>query len=131
MSDLGGLPARFVNFRGAVSKSERKESVPHGDNGTMMEKLRIIGAVAVLATSGFTFVTSTYAQTQGSERRDDRRDTRSEARGAKQECKAGDENSRAECRQEKRDVKQGGGQTQSSQNPAPQNPPSQNPPAGK
>ena len=90
------------------------------------QKLRILGAVAVLAISSFTFVTSTHAQTQGSERRDDRQGTRSDARDTKQDCKAGDENSRAECRQEKRDVKQNGGQTQ-----PPQNPPSQNPPAGK
>lgn len=76
--------------------------------------------MAVLATSIFAFASSTYAQTRGSERPDDRRDTRSDARDTKQDCKAGDENSRAECRQEKRDVKQNGGQTQ-----LPQNPPSQ------
>ena len=90
----------------------------------LMEQLRIMAAVAVLATSGLTVATIAYAQTQGGERRDDRRDTRSDARDTKQACKAGDENSRAECRQEKRDVKQNDGQTQ----PAPA---SQTPPASK
>lgn len=46
------------------------------------------------------------AQTQGMERRDDRRDTRQGARDTKQECRAGDEKTRPECRQEKRDTKQ-------------------------
>jgi hypothetical protein len=32
--------------------------------------------------------------------------TRDTTRAAKQDCKAGDEKTRAECRQEKRDVKQ-------------------------
>jgi hypothetical protein len=48
------------------------------------------------------------AQTQGMERRGERHDDRAGARSAKQACKAGDEKSRAECRQMKREVKQAG-----------------------
>jgi len=55
----------------------------------------------------FAVVASAYAQTQGMERRDDHRDDRSAGRAAKQDCKAGDEKSRAECRGEKRDTKHG------------------------
>jgi hypothetical protein len=77
-----------------------------------MDKLRILGTLAVLATAGFTFATGTYAQTNGMERRDERRDTRADARAEKQACKAGDESSRSECRQEKRGVKQEGRQDQ-------------------
>jgi hypothetical protein len=49
-----------------------------------------------------------FAQTQGMGRRDDRRDDRAGARGAKQACKAGDEKTRADCRQMKHEVKQTG-----------------------
>lgn len=49
----------------------------------------------------------TYAQTQGMDRRDDRRDDRQGAHAAKQACKAGDEKTRAECREVKRDAKHG------------------------
>ena len=81
----------------------------------MMRKANIfsfLGALAMLATSGVLVAISTYpqaayAQTQGMGRRDERRDTRQGARVEKQACKAGD-NSRAECRQEKRDTKQKG-----------------------
>ena len=48
-----------------------------------------------------------YAQTQGMDRRDEHRDGRDAGRAAKQDCKAGDEKSRAECREEKRDTKHG------------------------
>jgi len=51
-----------------------------------------------------------HAQTQGMERRDDRRDDRAAGRAAKQDCKAGDEKTRAECRQEKRATKHGEGE---------------------
>ena len=79
-----------------------------------MQRPNILGTLAVLATVGSTFVVGTYmqaaqAQTQGMERRDERRDTSQTSRSVKQACKAGD-NSRAECRQEKRDVKQTGRQ---------------------
>ncbi|MFL5296091.1 MAG: hypothetical protein ACJ798_06885 [Phenylobacterium sp.] len=79
-----------------------------------MGTLKILAAMAVLGGAGSTFVITTYAesahaQTQGTERRDDRRDTRQTSRDVKQACKAGDE-SRAECRQTKRDVKQTGRQ---------------------
>jgi hypothetical protein len=52
-------------------------------------------------------VASASAQTQGMDRRDDRRDHRAGGRAAKQACKAGDEKTRAECRQVKRDTKHG------------------------
>ena len=46
------------------------------------------------------------AQTQGMERRDERRNVRQGARTAKQACRAGDEKTRPECRQMKRSTKQ-------------------------
>jgi hypothetical protein len=55
---------------------------------------RALAAVVMLAC-----VVPTYAQTQGMERRQGARD-------AKQACKAGDEKTRAECRQVKRRTKQ-------------------------
>ena len=45
------------------------------------------------------------AQTQGMERRNERRNMRHGARATKQACKAGDEKTRAECRQTKRSYK--------------------------
>lgn len=60
---------------------------------------------AVLMLTG---AASAFAQTQGMERRDERRDDRAGARAEKQECKAGDEKTRAECRNVKRDAKQEG-----------------------
>ena len=73
------------------------------------------GAAVVVAALMVLSVGAASAQTQGMERRDDRRDGRGGARDAKQDCKAGDEKTRAECRQEKRDTKQegrqGGGST--------------------
>jgi hypothetical protein len=62
-----------------------------------------LAVVAVL-----TGIAPASAQTQGMERRNLRRDDRAAARAAKQACKAGDEKSRAECRQVKREVKQAG-----------------------
>ena len=64
--------------------------------------ISFFGALAMLATGVPAIVISAYpqaakAQTQGMERRDERRGTRQDARDAKQACKAGDE-SRAECR---------------------------------
>jgi hypothetical protein len=49
-----------------------------------------------------------FAQTNGMDRRDNRGDDRSGSRAAKQACKAGDEKSRADCRQMKREVKRTG-----------------------
>ncbi len=63
----------------------------------------VLAAVVVLAG-----IAPVSAQTQGMERRNDRRDDRAGARSAKQACKAGDEKSRADCRQVKREVKQAG-----------------------
>jgi hypothetical protein len=75
----------------------------------------VLAAIVMLAA-----VAPAYAQTQGMERRDNRRDSRAGGRAAKQACKAGDEKTRAECRQMKRTTKhhgapQGGGTA----NPAP------------
>ena len=59
-----------------------------------------LGAVVMLLNA-----VPASAQTQGMERRDERRDVRQGARAAKQACKAGDEKTRAECRQLKRSYK--------------------------
>ena len=67
-------------------------------------------------------VAPAYAQTQGMERRDEHRDNRDQGRAAKQDCKAGDEKSRAECRQEKRTTKHGDAEPQPNAAPA-ANPP--------
>jgi len=64
--------------------------------------LGVLAAVLMLAG-----LAPAYAQTQGMDRRDDRRDNRAGGRAAKQACKAGDEKTRAECRQVKRDSKHG------------------------
>ena len=74
-----------------------------------------LATVVTLACVG-----TTYAQTQGMERRDERQDDKAGARAAKQECKAGDENTRAECRQVKHETKQEGrGRTGGATNEAP------------
>lgn len=66
------------------------------------------GAAVVVAALMVLSVGAASAQTQGMERRDERRDDRAGARATKQECKAGDEKTRAECRQGKRTTKQEG-----------------------
>ena len=67
---------------------------------------RSVGALAaVVVLAG---IAPASPQTQGMERRNQRRDNRAAAREAKQACKAGDEKSRAECRQVKREAKQAG-----------------------
>jgi len=73
----------------------------------MMSVRRGLGVLAALAALAGPI--PVYAQTGGMDRRDDRRDDRSAGRAAKQDCKAGDEKTRAECREEKRDTKHGGG----------------------
>jgi hypothetical protein len=65
----------------------------------------VLAAIVMLAV-----VAPAYAQTQGMERRDEHRDSRAGGRAAKQACKAGDEKTRAECRQVKRTTKHGGQQ---------------------
>jgi hypothetical protein len=62
----------------------------------------VLAAIVMLAV-----VAPAYAQTQGMERRGERHDSREGGRAAKQACKAGDEKSRAECRQVKRTTKHG------------------------
>jgi len=59
--------------------------------------LRAAGALAAVVS--LASIVPTYAQTQGMQRRHG-------ARAAKQACKAGDEKTRAECRQGKRHGKQ-------------------------
>lgn len=65
----------------------------------------VLTALALLGGAGVIATSTAYAQTNGMDRRDDRQDDRQGSRNAKQACKAGDEKSRAECRQMKRDVK--------------------------
>jgi hypothetical protein len=72
-----------------------------------------LGALAMLATATPAIVISTYpqtvqAQTQGMERRGERRDTRQTSREVKHACNAAGGTSRSECRQTKREVKQTG-----------------------
>jgi len=69
-------------------------------------KKAALGRIVCAFAAVVTLAGAAHAQTQGMERRGDRRGMRSDARGAKQDCKAGDEKSRAECRQEKRGGKQ-------------------------
>ena len=78
--------------------------------------VRVLAAIVMLAV-----VAPAYAQTQGMNRRDDRRDDRAGGRAAKQACKAGDEKTRAECRQVKRTTKHGTAQPSGTgtANPAP------------
>ena len=69
------------------------------------------GALVLLV--GPIFAISTYpqialAQTQGMQRRDERRDTRQTARDTKHACNASDQTSRSGCRQAKRHTKQAG-----------------------
>ncbi len=72
-----------------------------------------LAAIVMLAT-----VAPAYAQTRGMEHRDDRRDDRAGGRAAKQACKAGDEKTRAECRQVKRTTKHGEGEGKANEAPA-------------
>lgn len=72
-----------------------------------------LGALATLATAGSAVTICTYpqvvhAQTQGMERRAERRGTRQTSRDVKHACNAAEGKSRAECRQGKREVKQTG-----------------------
>ena len=73
----------------------------------------LLGALAMIATTGVPIVISTYpqaayAQTHGMNRRAERRDTRQGARAEKHACNAAGGNSRSGCRQEKRNTKQAG-----------------------
>ena len=67
---------------------------------------RNVGVLAAVVM--LTAIAPAFAQTQGMDRRNQRRDNRAAARAAKQACKAGDEKSRAECRQVKHEAKQVG-----------------------
>jgi hypothetical protein len=89
-----------------------------------MQKGRFIrkSAAAVSAALLVLSVGIASAQTPGMERRDERRDDRAGARATKQACKAGDEKTRAECRQMKRTTKQQGRHDGGQRNTAPTNP---------
>ena len=81
--------------------------------------LGVLATVVMLAG-----IVPASAQTQGMGRRNERRDDRAAARAAKQACKAGDEKTRADCRQIKRQAKQagrndGGGTANAKTPPAP------------
>ncbi len=78
-----------------------------------MHTLKVLGALAVAATIGAASVIIVYplpadAQTQGMNRRGERRDTRQTSRDVKHQCNATSGNSRSECRQAKRSTKQAG-----------------------
>jgi hypothetical protein len=74
----------------------------------MDRKRAILVALGLLIGGGTLITTTSYAQTSGTERRGERRENRDTGREEKAECKAGDEKSRPECRQDKRDTKQEG-----------------------
>jgi hypothetical protein len=75
-------------------------------------------ACALAAVVTLACVVPTYAQTRGMERRQG-------ARAAKQECNAGDEKTRAECRQVKRRTRQADRQGKTPAAPAAQAPAAQ------
>jgi hypothetical protein len=82
------------------------------------------GAVVLAAALTFLSVAPAFAQTQGMERRNTRRNARQSGRAAKNACKAGDDKTRVECRQQKRAVKNNarplnGGGKAPAPNPAP------------
>ena len=83
----------------------------------MRKKFIRKGAAAVVAALLVLSVGAASAQTPGMERRDERRDDRAGARATKQACKAGDEKTRAECRQMKRATKQQGRHDGGQRNP--------------
>ena len=91
---------------------QRRMSVRRGV-GVLVAVVMLAGAVSV------------HAQTQGMERRDERRDDRAGARATKQACKAGDEKTRAECRNVKHQAKQAGRQDGGKSNEAPAAKPAQ------
>ena len=80
------------------------------------------GAAALAAVVMLLGAVPAFAQTQGMERRHERRNVRQGARAAKQACHAGDEKTRPECRQMKRSIKQharhGGTTSAPPENPA-------------
>ena len=93
----------------------------------MRQGIPVLTAWVLFAGLGVMVSASTYAQTSGMDRRDDRRDNRQGARSEKQACKAGDEKSRAECRQHKRDTKHGETAPAASPAPATTSPPAASP----
>ena len=88
----------------------------------MRQGMPVLIALAFLAGAGLMVTATTYAQTSGGHRRDVRRDDRQGSRAQKQACKAGDEKSRAECRQGKRETKHGDSPPTSSPTPTAKRP---------
>ena len=74
----------------------------------MRRKVKFWRVVVLAAVAMLAGIAPTSAQTNGMNRRNERRNNRAGARAAKQACKAGDEKTRADCRQLKRDVRQTG-----------------------
>ena len=74
----------------------------------MTRQRLMLAVLGLLIGGGTVFATTAYAQTSGMERRGERRDDRDGAREEKAECKSGDEKTRPECRQDKRDAKREG-----------------------
>jgi hypothetical protein len=104
-------PGASTENTGCGSRSEKETSM----RMSFMRK----GAAAVVGALLMLSVGVASAQTQGMERRDERRDDKAGARATKQACKAGDEKTRAECRQVKRTTKQQGRQDGGTANTAP------------
>ena len=75
------------------------------EENSMQRRMMFRRGMGALAIVMLAVVAPAYAQTQGMDRRDDRRDDRAGGRAAKQACKAGDEKTRAVCRQMKRTTK--------------------------
>lgn len=81
----------------------------------MMTAGKVVGALVALATIGtpiavLSWSQAGYAQTNGMDRRGDRRGTRQDSREAKHACNSAQGQTRADCRQTKRNVKQEGRQ---------------------
>ena len=113
--DPDHTPRRRATFELADADSAIRGDQERKMHSTL--RFRMVVLTLALAIASLIQLTPSYAQTQGSDRRQDRRDDRGDARDTKQtgredardakaECKAGDEKSRAECRQDKRDIKQ-------------------------
>src|SRR4029453_13384380 len=82
---------RVLLYQGSTERS------PHEKESRMQHVTSSRRSVGVFAAHlMFAVVAPAYAQTRGMDHRDDRRDDRSAGQAAKQDCKAGDEKSRAE-----------------------------------
>ena len=99
-----------VVFRRNQASPESLGNQPRRRTEKMNRRISLrIGASMAALTFGILLVAPGrgHAQTPGAERRDSRQDAREAGRDAKEECKDAN-GKRIDCRQEKRDVKQGG-----------------------